>query len=251
MKWVEALKIYNTGKSWCVPKKGSPEHAEVMKIMNRTKPEEVEKRNVERREKSLEQLKALDTRAKIEERRAEKPATKKQEFEQLRQQRINIGQEITTLEKTHGKVTFHEAMEDRRRIRNVEGIPANIEKQIDGLKENNRLLLLRQDALVDAYIKETYGDRKITNKDITDLGETKWDMEVKQRLEKMRTKQQSAARDEAKSKKKEEDWTQMSAKELRTLISEHLAKDNKRLTNLNITKKDKLIELVRKYKIRD
>jgi len=39
MKWVDALKVYNTGKSWCVPRKGSPEHAEVMKIMGKSKVE--------------------------------------------------------------------------------------------------------------------------------------------------------------------------------------------------------------------
>ena len=69
MKWIDALKVYNAGKIWCVPRKGTPEYDEVKKIMNRTKPEEVEKRNVERREKATEQLKALDTRKKIEERR--------------------------------------------------------------------------------------------------------------------------------------------------------------------------------------
>jgi flagellar biosynthesis GTPase FlhF len=74
MKWIEALKQYNAGKSWCVPRKGTPEYDEVKKIMNRTKPEEVEKRNVERREKSLEQLKALDTRKKIEEERKKRPS---------------------------------------------------------------------------------------------------------------------------------------------------------------------------------
>jgi hypothetical protein len=39
MKWVDALKVYNTGKTWCVPRKGSPEHAEVMKIMGKSKVE--------------------------------------------------------------------------------------------------------------------------------------------------------------------------------------------------------------------
>ncbi len=35
MKWMEALKKYNAGKDkWCVPKKGSREHKEVMSIMH-------------------------------------------------------------------------------------------------------------------------------------------------------------------------------------------------------------------------
>ena len=36
--WIEALKEYNKGhQKRCVVKKGTPEHAEVMKIMNRMK----------------------------------------------------------------------------------------------------------------------------------------------------------------------------------------------------------------------
>ena len=35
MKWMEALKKFNAGKGeWCVPKKGTREHKEVMSIMN-------------------------------------------------------------------------------------------------------------------------------------------------------------------------------------------------------------------------
>ena len=36
--WIQALQEYNKGKNkWCVVRKGTPEHAEVMKIMNRIK----------------------------------------------------------------------------------------------------------------------------------------------------------------------------------------------------------------------
>lgn len=38
MKFVEALKIFNTGKKYSIPKKGTPEYDEVMKIMNKDKP---------------------------------------------------------------------------------------------------------------------------------------------------------------------------------------------------------------------
>jgi hypothetical protein len=41
MKWIEALKHYNAGKKmYCIPKKGTPEHAEVLAIMGGAKPEE-------------------------------------------------------------------------------------------------------------------------------------------------------------------------------------------------------------------
>ena len=34
MKWIEALKKFNAGKGeWCVPKKGTPEHEEVLSLM--------------------------------------------------------------------------------------------------------------------------------------------------------------------------------------------------------------------------
>ncbi len=34
MKWIEALKKFNDGKGeWCVPKKGTREHKEVLSIM--------------------------------------------------------------------------------------------------------------------------------------------------------------------------------------------------------------------------
>ena len=33
MRWVDALKIYNEGKAWCIPRKGTKEHAEVKAIM--------------------------------------------------------------------------------------------------------------------------------------------------------------------------------------------------------------------------
>lgn len=60
MKWVEALKVFNQGKSsWCVARKGTPEYDEVKKIMNSTKPEAVAKRNEERGEKVKEQLKEI------------------------------------------------------------------------------------------------------------------------------------------------------------------------------------------------
>jgi len=32
--WIQALKEYNTGKMWCVPRKGTPQYYEVQKIMN-------------------------------------------------------------------------------------------------------------------------------------------------------------------------------------------------------------------------
>jgi hypothetical protein len=36
-RWTDALKEYNAGKMWCVPRKGTPEHAEVKLIMERLK----------------------------------------------------------------------------------------------------------------------------------------------------------------------------------------------------------------------
>jgi hypothetical protein len=38
LKWVEALKKYNEGKKYSIPKKGTPEYAEVLKIMGKDVP---------------------------------------------------------------------------------------------------------------------------------------------------------------------------------------------------------------------
>lgn len=38
MSWVSALKEWNTGKgTWCIPKKGTTEHGEVLAIIERKK----------------------------------------------------------------------------------------------------------------------------------------------------------------------------------------------------------------------
>lgn len=78
MKWVEALKIFNRGKGmWCIAKKGSPEYDEVKKIMNSTKPEVVEARNVERRAKATEQLKEVASKAEVRREEAKKKYAEK------------------------------------------------------------------------------------------------------------------------------------------------------------------------------
>lgn len=75
LTWITALKVFNEGKSaWCVPKKGGTEYDEVVRIRNRTSPDATEARNVERRAKAMEQLKALDTRKDIDRKRAERKA---------------------------------------------------------------------------------------------------------------------------------------------------------------------------------
>lgn len=57
MKWMEALKQYNSGKAmWCIPKKGSPEYFDVRALMGHDSAKDIEARNVERREKSVAQL---------------------------------------------------------------------------------------------------------------------------------------------------------------------------------------------------
>lgn len=79
LSWVQALKAYNQEKGgcWCIPKKGSPEYQEVKRIQQRTSPEQTAQRNVERSAKALEQLRSLDTTAKITQRReAEKAKSK-------------------------------------------------------------------------------------------------------------------------------------------------------------------------------
>jgi len=35
MSWIEALKKYNEGQKWSIPKKGSPEYEQVIEIKNK------------------------------------------------------------------------------------------------------------------------------------------------------------------------------------------------------------------------
>ena len=84
MRWVDALKIWNGQRSgaWCVPRKGSPEHAEVKKIMEgeksetkagkpikaeEPKKEEPPKKKFKTNKQKLEEIKGrLDTATKKE-----------------------------------------------------------------------------------------------------------------------------------------------------------------------------------------
>jgi hypothetical protein len=99
MRWVDALKIYNAGKSWCIPRKGTPEHAAVRAIMERKgekahrkedKPKHLKEdvlaqlrkvasdaghRNAEKAKKLLEAMKA-----KKAEKKAEKKAPVKKQY---------------------------------------------------------------------------------------------------------------------------------------------------------------------------
>ena len=68
MKWVEALKKYNEGKKWSVPKKGTPEYAEVLKIMGK---------DVPAAPPAAPAAKAMDSAAPEKPKRGRKPAAAK------------------------------------------------------------------------------------------------------------------------------------------------------------------------------
>ena len=57
MKWVEALKKFNDGKgAWCIPRKGSREHKEVLSIMQGATLYTNTRSEKARREKGLKQI---------------------------------------------------------------------------------------------------------------------------------------------------------------------------------------------------
>jgi hypothetical protein len=89
MRWVEALKIWNgkRGGLWCVPKKGTPEHAEVKKIMGPTK---AEMRKAEK--EKAKAPKEEETQFQIEEGPEVSAAEVKAE---ARRQRLEKGRQIT------------------------------------------------------------------------------------------------------------------------------------------------------------
>jgi hypothetical protein len=52
MSYIEALKIYNAGqRQWCNPRKGTPQHAVVMKIMRDGAVVKTEVHKIEKKEK--------------------------------------------------------------------------------------------------------------------------------------------------------------------------------------------------------
>jgi len=108
MKWVEALKFYNQGKSsWCVARKGTPEYDEVKKIMMRDKPEAVAKRNEERGEKVKEQLKEIaSASSKRREEARKKYAEKLAEMEHHKKKEEQASQRLTTYKKFHDDPFF-------------------------------------------------------------------------------------------------------------------------------------------------
>lgn len=149
--------------------------------------------------------------------------TKKQRFEAAQEEIDDLNTEIRNLEEMYGQTSYYETMEERRQIRYVEGIPEKQKKEIDALRNKQISLLRLQTSLVSSHVKETYGDRKITKKDITDLGNSKWDKEIKERLEGIQRRQRSTTMREAQEKRGEEDWTKLTLQQLKTLIVEHEA----------------------------
>ena len=59
MRWVEALKIYNEGKTWCVPRKGTADYENVRKIMRGEKSEPVKASESPKTESKDERIKRL------------------------------------------------------------------------------------------------------------------------------------------------------------------------------------------------
>ena len=166
MSWIAALKIFNEGKpSWCVPRKDTPDYNEVSRIRKRSSPEEVAKRNAERKAKAEEQLKGLDTRSKIAESRqkrieAEAKETERQSKMQNEKQtwdELNV--EAMKLEK--------ERIELIRDLSKMPGGVSGGRSDIDKINAKEEPIDKEKKALVEHYIKRTYGDRKITKADLT------------------------------------------------------------------------------------
>lgn len=98
---------------------------------------------------------------------------------------------------------------------------------------------------VGTWLKDTNGFYNIYSingvEDSVDRWREEWDLKEKQREE----------NEEKRKKKMEQDWTKGTLDDLRTLLRDHFAKQNRRLTNIATATKPVLIELIRKYKIRE
>lgn len=109
MKWLQALKVWNQGKEkWCVPRKGTKEHAEVKALMEHSKPEKVKERNEERGKKALEQLRAFETKVK-ESNKAKKQEAFKKAVERYNERKRKQTNETKPTEEAKPKKSAEEA----------------------------------------------------------------------------------------------------------------------------------------------
>lgn len=98
---------------------------------------------------------------------------------------------------------------------------------------------------VGTWLKDTDGFYNIYSingvEDSVGRWREEWDFKKKKREE----------REEKRNKQMEEDWTKGTSEDLRNLLRVHFARQNKRLTNIATATKPVLMELIRKYKIRE
>lgn len=113
MRWTEALKIYNQGKMWCVPKKGTKEHAEVLAIMRG-----------DGGGKKIETPKATPTTPKKIRPKIEKMATKSDD----------INKRLKALKDLKGKIS------QKKRAKVVEFLRSVIQKKKDTLSVGEKIL---------------------------------------------------------------------------------------------------------------
>ena len=73
--WLDALKKWNSGKDmWCMPKRGTPEHAEVVALMEKKKPKTAAPKEVGASRAEIDSLKAI-LKSRMEEHKAKQAAS--------------------------------------------------------------------------------------------------------------------------------------------------------------------------------
>jgi hypothetical protein len=133
--WIQALKIFNKDGMWCMPRKGSPEHAKVLDIMKKIKSGD-QKRITD----SASSKKALEMETPKRKLRTEK---EKKETEMMGMEDRDVGKDelIYAEGKTFNTFgydnpeMFYLVKRGNKGIRFAEGIPPNYTKKLKKLSE--------------------------------------------------------------------------------------------------------------------
>jgi hypothetical protein len=295
MKWMEALKQYNSAKGmWCIPKKGTTEYFEVRALMNsdasvakETPKKSMEDINMERREKSVAQLREATKHMK--------PGVRKDDYEAMNAERRNKSVAQLREATKHMKPGVREdeppkSVKEPVKAIEKKGIPKkHLTDTIKNIKVGTEITYGQSGGYMGdggdgrdsggytVYSKVTkilprerfevapkYTGNKPEIFKINEDGDWLVDTNRYQNVyyigDEPRPQKKSAeavkrmiAKEESlaslKKAKREADWTKGTKEDLVKIITEHFSKQGKRMSNLGTASKPKLIEIITKYKI--
>jgi hypothetical protein len=168
MRWVDALKIFNSEKgSWCIPKKGSSDHTRVIEIMNSNKSTAKPKKKIETPPTAV-----ASSKMKVKEMSPEKMAKLGMTYSGktlygIRQVRKMTPSTVpSAIEKLRGVEAETKARNEKRKADAIEAVAKKEKKVIP--EENIKIPALRKNALKITsleMIKKIY--KQVVGKELT------------------------------------------------------------------------------------